>query len=135
MTFGKGGAKLLKKVEIIEKIILKITFLIKNCCFVSTKSKYSCIFATVLWQKRRQYLMRFKLSNETLRSLEHNTGRTYSSLTSQPMRRTVSDGHEVWKIEMLGKNKRIIPPRGSVYLQMHRVTPLKVVRNYIFRFR
>lgn len=79
--------------------------------------------------------MRFKLSNETLRSLEHNTGRTYSSLTSQPMRRTVSDGKEVWKSETLGRSKRIIPPRGSVYLQMHRVTPLTVARNYIFRFR
>ena len=79
--------------------------------------------------------MRFKLSNETLRSLEQNTGRTFSSLTSQPMRRTVSDGKEGWKTEKSGKNGRIIPPRGSVYLQMNRVTPLKVVRNHIFSFR
>lgn len=86
-------------------------------------------------KKRKQWLMRFKLSNETLRSLEHNTGRTYSSLTSQLMHRKVSDGNEVWKSDTLGKSKRIIPPRGSVYLQMSRVTPLKVVRNYIFRFR
>lgn len=52
----KRGVKLLKKVEIIEKIILKIIFLIKNCCFVSTKSKYSCIFATVYGRKEDNIL-------------------------------------------------------------------------------
>ena len=89
----------------------------KKILFLCLKFKNCCIFAAELWQRARQQLMRFKLSNETLRSLEHNTGRTYSSLTSQPMRHTVSDSNEVWKSETLGKSKRIIPPRGSVYLQ------------------
>jgi hypothetical protein len=79
--------------------------------------------------------MRFKLSNETLRSIEQKTGRTYSSLTSQPMRCMDRDADVAWKSEQSNRSGRIIPPRGSVYLQMGRVTPLDVVKKFIFNFK
>jgi hypothetical protein len=45
------------------------------------------------------------------------------------------DADVAWKSEQSNRSGRIIPPRGSVYLQMGRVTPLDVVKKFIFNFK
>ena len=78
--------------------------------------------------------MRFTLSNETRHAVEKSTGREYSELVKQPMH-GLNGGDLATEKRHETRNCRIIPPRGSVYLQMGRVTPLDVVKRMIFNFK
>lgn len=77
--------------------------------------------------------MRFRLSNETLHAVEKSTGRKYSALVTQPMHGL--NGSSLDAEKHLKRNSCIIPPRGSVYLQLDRVTSLDVVKKMIFNFK
>lgn len=79
--------------------------------------------------------MRFKLSNETLRAVEKSTGCDYPSLVNRPMHGCPSAYSVDAERRHIKENSHIIPPRGSVYLQMGRVTSLDVVKKFIFNFK
>lgn len=77
--------------------------------------------------------MRFKLREQTVRMLEESTGRKYESVVSRPMSKNAhgkldSASYSAYASE----NNRIIPPRGSVYLQTGRILPYEVVRQSLF---
>lgn len=77
-------------------------------------------------------MMKFQLSKETLENIEFTTGRDYELLTTSPMaafRATKDSSHN----RLTSSHPRIIPPRGSVYLQTNRLMNLSEILKMLFK--
>ena len=78
--------------------------------------------------------MKFKLDEDMLRLIETSTGMTQAQLTNVSLSEVEQSSKERDDSFYCIHNRREIPPRGSVFLIMDRILPVKKVLRWLSWF-
>lgn len=75
--------------------------------------------------------MEFTLSLQTRKLIQYSTGMSPTEQKRIPLTKCSQFASEQQRKQYSCKDSRVINPRGSVYLHLKRILPLKTVKKYL----